>query len=493
MPLVLQPVQIKQDNIALILLAVLLAGFAWLASISTGTQGGEDSFMHYLFARYVPQHPQNLLDHWGKPLFTLLATPFAQWGFTGAKIYNCLAGVLSAWFTYKTADRLGMKTALASIILLLFAPMYFLSLNSSLTEITFSLVLIAGFYYIVADRFYVAAIILSFLPFARTEGFILLPIIGLFFIWQKKYVQLLFLGLGVIVYSLIGYFYHYHDILWVFTQNPYAGKTGVYGKSDNFWHFADGYRDIIGDPQKWLFIIGFVSFLFRLNRASKTGIENTDNIFKYWLLIVLCVLAYFMAHSIVWYYGIQGSAGLLRVMAGILPLLALISTRGLEAIYVPFQINKNFRLALVFTILFYVVEYPTIRYDLPVQLGPEETLLYEAGTWYKNSEYKQPDTKVYYFAPTVAIAFEIDPFDPNQRAYLHDAKRSNEVPTGSIIVYDMHFGPNECEFPLEEIQSNPDYELLKHFVPKNPFKTMGNAEYEIYVFRKKETQTGLNR
>ena len=234
--------------------------------------------MHYLLARYVPQHPQNLLDHWGKPLFTLLASPFAQLGFTGAKIYNCLVGVLSAWFTYKTAERLGMKTALASIILLLFAPMYFLGLNSSLTEFTFSLVLIAGFYYITADRFYVAAIILSFLPFARTEGFILLPIIGLYFIWQKKYIQLLFLGLGLVVYSTIGAFYHYHDFFWVFTQNPYAGKNGVYGHSDNFWHFAAGYRDIIGEPQKWLFIIGFVSFLFKVNRASKTGIEKTDSI-----------------------------------------------------------------------------------------------------------------------------------------------------------------------------------------------------------------------
>ncbi|MGV3599171.1 MAG: hypothetical protein ACO1PI_15000, partial [Bacteroidota bacterium] len=144
--------QIKQDYIVLVALALLLGAFAWLVSISTGTEGGEDSFQHYLIARYAFIHPENFLDHWGKPLHTLLLSPFAQWGFTGAKLYNCLAGIVTAWFTYKTADRLGLKTAMASVILLLFAPLYFLELNSALTEVTFSMVLAAGIYFMVADK-----------------------------------------------------------------------------------------------------------------------------------------------------------------------------------------------------------------------------------------------------------------------------------------------------------------------------------------------------
>jgi len=474
--------QIKQDHIVIVLLTVLLAGFIALVASSTGSHGGEDSFMHYLFARYVPQHPENLLNHWAKPLLTLVLSPFAQFGYTGAKIYNSIAGVLTAWFTYKTAQRLGLQSAMASVILLLFAPLFFLCINSALTEVTFALVLSAGIYLIVSNRYLGAAIILSFLPFARTEGFIILPIIGLFYLWQKKYTSFFFLGLGLLLYSIIGYF-HYNDLFWVFTKNPYAGKNGVYG-SGHFWHFADGYRDIIGNPQKWLFTIGLLSFLLALNKTVRTGIAHAHANFKYWLLIVACALAYFFAHSTVWYFGIQGSAGLTRVMAGILPLLVLVSNRGFEAIYkrIPAPL-KNIKLAVVFTILFFVVEYPLNRYKdrLPLKLGSEETMLYKAGNWYKNTKYYITKPKVYYFAPTVGIAFDIDPFDFTQRDYLHNAKQSGAVSKGSIIVYDTHFGPQECEYPLKDITTNPDYKLLKKFgYPPNE-----NNGYSVYIFEKK--------
>jgi len=29
--------------------------------------------MHYLFARYAPSYPLLYLDHWAKPVFTILA------------------------------------------------------------------------------------------------------------------------------------------------------------------------------------------------------------------------------------------------------------------------------------------------------------------------------------------------------------------------------------------------------------------------------------
>lgn len=473
--------QIKQDHIVIVLLTLLLAGFIALVSASTGSHGGEDSFMHYLFARYVPQHPENLLDHWAKPLLTLLLAPFAQFGFIGAKIYNCIAAIVTAWYTYKTAQRIGLQTSMAAVILLLFAPLFFLCINSALTEITFAMVLAAGIYYIVSYRYLAAAIIVSFLPFARTEGFIILPIIGLYYLWQKKYTTFFFLGFGLVVYSIVGYF-HYGDLLWVFTKNPYAGRNGVYG-SGYFWHFADGYRDIIGNPQKWLFIIGFISFLLALNRASKSGggIAKTNENFRQWLLIIACAMAYFFAHSTVWYLGIQGSAGLLRVMAGILPLLVLVSNRGLEVIYKSIPINVNLRLAVVFTILFFVVEYPLKRYHLPVELGAEETMLYKAGDWYKTTPYYKGDQKVFYFAPTVGIAFDIDPFDFDQRDFLHNAKQSENVAKGSIVVYDTHFGPQECQYPLEEIKNDPDYELLNQFVyPQGQYNNYG-----VYIFKRK--------
>lgn len=473
---------IKQDHIVFVVLALLFGALALLVSASTGTEGGEDSFMHYLFARYVPLHPENLLDHWAKPLHTLLLTPFAQFGFTGAKIYNCLAGIITAWFTYKTARGLGLQTAMASVVLLLFAPMYFLCLNSALTEITFSMVLAVGLYFLVAQKYWAAAIVLSFLPFARTEGFILLPFFGLYFLLNKKFLPLFLLGTGLAIYSLAGYFYHHHDLLWVFTKNPYAGKNGVYD-SGPITHFADGYRDIWGGPQTILLVLGILSLLAIRRINPKTGEQNKTT--YYWQLIMGCAVAYFAAHSIVWYLGIQGSAGLLRVMAGVMPLFALIVCRGLEVIYQPFVINQNLRLAIMCTILYFVVQYPIIRNKFPVMLGPEENTLYEAGNWYKKSPFYTPGNKVFYFAPTVALAFGIDPFDYNQRGYLDAVKDPNAVKHHQIVVYDMHFGPNECNIPLATMQADTTYNLLQRITPKEPFTTLGGYNYEVFIFRKK--------
>ncbi|MDX5321819.1 MAG: hypothetical protein LPK45_11810, partial [Bacteroidota bacterium] len=71
--------------------------FIWIAVSSTRLAGGEDGVMHHLFARYVPQHPGNLLDHWAKPFYVLLSTPFAQLGFLGSLLFNVLLAVLSFW------------------------------------------------------------------------------------------------------------------------------------------------------------------------------------------------------------------------------------------------------------------------------------------------------------------------------------------------------------------------------------------------------------
>ncbi len=67
----------------------------WVISIFivfyfNGTGNEADSINHFLYAHYAPPHPELYLNHWAKPLFTLLASPFAQFGFIGIKLFNIL-------------------------------------------------------------------------------------------------------------------------------------------------------------------------------------------------------------------------------------------------------------------------------------------------------------------------------------------------------------------------------------------------------------------
>jgi hypothetical protein len=42
-----------------------------------------DGIMHYYISNASWQNPSLFLDHWGKPLFILLSSPFSQFGFAG--------------------------------------------------------------------------------------------------------------------------------------------------------------------------------------------------------------------------------------------------------------------------------------------------------------------------------------------------------------------------------------------------------------------------
>lgn len=69
-----------------ILVYTIIAAFTLYYFNGTGDSG--DSIHHYLFAKYAPIHPSLFFNHWAKPLYVLIFSPFAQFGFIGVKILN---------------------------------------------------------------------------------------------------------------------------------------------------------------------------------------------------------------------------------------------------------------------------------------------------------------------------------------------------------------------------------------------------------------------
>ena len=182
--------------IALFLIMVLL--------LSAAITGDTDSITHYLFARYAFAHPENFLSHWGKPLFTILSSPFAQFGYTGAMVFNLLCGSLTAWLVYKISRKLLYDYSWVVILMVIFTPVYILTMFTSLTEILFSLVLVFSIYLFVNERYVLSALVISFIPFARTEGlmFLALFLVALLCMGQYKAIPVL---LSVfILFSLAG-------------------------------------------------------------------------------------------------------------------------------------------------------------------------------------------------------------------------------------------------------------------------------------------------
>lgn len=471
--------RVLEQRFLIVFLLGLTALFTWFAFSWEGFYGGADNIAHYRISRYAFDYPHLFLDHWGKPLFTLLSAPFSQFGFTGIKIFNVLAGMLTALLSYMIAKKLEMKNALMVLFFILFAPIYFILLPGGLTEPLFSLVLVLAIYLFLDHRFVWSAIVVSFLPFTRTEGFIILPLFFLALLHSRRYFTVLLLSTGFVVYSLIGSL-HYGDLFWLVNQNPYKGAGDIYG-SGELLHFMKSAGKITGIPLAILLITGTV-FLIIEYIGQKIPSERR-RVSNFLLLVAGSFFLYLAAHSYVWWKGLGGSLGLIRVMAGVIPMAALLALKGYNSItYLlrfPVFLKSIFSLALLALII-----YNPLKKYWDMDLNEDEKLVGKAAEWFKGSEYS--DAKLYYYHLYFIHYLERDPFD---REISFEKVPSGEVPSqniseGSIIQWDSHFGPNEGRMPLEKLLNDPGLELLKEFKPAHTLKTYKGDDFKVYLFAK---------
>lgn len=411
------------------LFAAALALMVIVSMISQGIYDTGDGILHYQMARWSWQHPELLLDHWGKPVFTLVASPFAQFGYKGVVLFNVLCHIGSAWLTWRIADRMKLPFAFLAGPLLIFAPVSWGVAQSGLTEPLFALTLMLAIYFITGGRYSTAAIIISLLPFVRTEGFLLAPLFGIYFIARKEFLPLALLASGTIVYSVLGGIFVHNDFLWVMHQNPYRGEE-LYGHGTLF-HFVDRNEFIFGWAMTGLIAIGLITVPFRRQFTPRHSLAE-------FLLVFGAFVVFFAAHSIFWWKGLFGSLGLLRVMACVMPCAVIISLRGLQLLSLPFAARKYPAMILA-CIALVLTMFNTLRYHHLI-LEPDEKQIAAEETAAKIKELGLESRLMYYAHPVITHLLDKDPFDPAQSRQYHELK--NEfAPRGSIIIWDSHFWP----------------------------------------------------
>ncbi len=430
---------------------ILLAVYAVVATIVifvfNGTGGEGDSITHFLFARYAPVHPELFFDHWAKPVFVLLSSPFAQFGFNGIKVFNVLVSMLTIYFTYRIACKLNLKNEILSAIFLIFSPLYFILTFSGLTEPLFALFVALGIYFALKEKYLAAAIIISFLPFIRSEGLIIIGIFGFYFLLKNNRKSILLLLTGHIVYSLAGYFI-YHDILWVFTKIPYNNLGSPYGHGDLF-HFFNELIYVTGVPGYVLFWTGYLFIIFKIFKRS-VSLELV-------ILIFLGFSAYFTAHTLFWYLGIFNSMGLKRVLIGVMPLIAIISLTGFD--FITGILIKNLLLKRVIGVLIiiYVMIFPFLHNPASVN-WKKDMMLTEKQKIAKNISGKLADKKAaghrFVFSdPYLSLALNIDYFDTEKRIELTNDYLKH-VKSGDIIIWDNWFSKTQLNISRKEISQN---------------------------------------
>src|SRR5690606_20495102 len=154
---------------------------------------------------------------------------------------------------------------------LICTPLYFTLLFSGLTEPLFAFVLIITTYLFINKRWIFGALLLSFLPFVRSEGLIFIGVFAFYLMLKKHWKYIPLLGVGHVFYAITGYFI-YHDFLWIFNRIPYAKLSSTYG-SGRLIHFVDQLYYVVGLPIYLLLCLGIFVIVFN-------AIKKKTNLFS---------------------------------------------------------------------------------------------------------------------------------------------------------------------------------------------------------------------
>ena len=433
------------------MLFIYAALAAWTIIYFDGTGDTGDSVSHYLFAKYAPKHPELYFDHWAKPVFVLLASPFAQFGFIGMKIFNSCVVLLTILTTHNIAKALKFRNAIIVSFILICTPLYFTLTFSGLTEPLFALVVSISILLLLKDKYVAASILISFLPFIRSEGLIFIGIFAIYFAFKCKWKMLPFLVVGHLIYSFLGYFIH-HDLLWVIREIPYAHLDSIYGNGTLF-HFSEKLYYLLGLPIYFLFVVGLIAIYW-------DAIKKKSNLDEQ-VLLALGFLTFFIAHSLFWFLGIFGSMGLLRVFICVMPIIALVALKGYNFITetvlgqskLPQLIFKA--LLIISVIIFpFTTNKAALNFNRDFSISQEQLLVQQMADF----SIKNYGTKQTYVCahPYFSLALDIDPFDKTKMVDWNESNLLN-LQSGSLLIWDSHFALIDLGVTKQIIDSDSSF------------------------------------
>jgi hypothetical protein len=441
-----------------------------------------DSINHYLYAKYAFVHPENFLDLWAKPLFVILSSPFATISMVAVYVFNIACTLTTCFALYKCAKILEIEEAWAILPLTVFTPVYFALIPTALTEVLCSMFLAFLVWALLSKKYHLAAILASILPFARQEGYLVLPIMIVLLTALKQYKSIPFLITGILVYCIATYIM-LGDALWFIHHHPYNPGKSVYG-SGSLLHFINEKERIFGNYYFFLGVasLGIYCFVNGLKIIKKKA-DFDKNVIVFLLLIGFPV-AFFCIHSYIWWKGVSGSAGLIRVMGVIIPYCSLIVAYGLSLIKTK-VFYRNY-LYYGFLGLFFYKMYMACFIPLYKNLSNTETQLLNEGIDKLKQEKVNLNGATFCFDPYVAYILKRDPFNPKEIRQGWDLNR--EQPHASmykndLMIWDSHFYIPRITPIKDSLLHNDSLDLLFQKVVTDEYDS--SIKHEVFIVRRK--------
>lgn len=435
-----------------------------------------DGLAHYFIANYALENPVLYLDHWGKPFFTLLASPFAVFGIKGVIIFNILLFILTSWVGFLCLRLLNVSVLLHVLVpvTLIYSYDYTSNILSGLTEVLAGFMIVLSAYFLIRKKWVWMAIVMSLLPFCRSEGQLIIVLGIIVLLYNKQYKSLPFLFVGLFVYGVIGIF-SFGDFFWYFNQNPYSTKDSIYGSGD-WMHFWNLKHQFLGKLGVILTIVGFAALIFVIVKKRIASLR-IDFLF-FGICTFFCIV---LTHAYLWKYGLKGSLGLTRIITIGLPVFVITLCYLIQQLN--FQ-NKIVKGIFIIALPFICYHYQNSLLWVMENNGLDRSVL-QSVDFIKNVREKQ--SKVLYIHPLFAYGMGINPLKENDIFFSgmnRLTKKITDLEYGDFIVRDSHFGPNEMGLPLSTFDSLKEWVLVNELLPSQPGESYHGEKWNVRIYQK---------
>lgn len=466
---------IKKHVFYITLTSIILIQF-FLLLFNGDSFVGADNLNHFQIARYSFKYPGLFLDLSGNPIYSTLLAPFTLLGYNTAKAFNLIVAILTLVLTAKLSNKLFKGSSNYAIILIALSPVYFFLMITCFPEVLFSLFTVGAVYLFWKNKFYSSAILLSFIPFICFEGVLLFPVFAIAYLLKRNYWPIMFLSLGMVFYTLIGFF-AFGDWLWIAHKFPFSLEKSVFG-SGSLSHLIKNSSFIFGVPFLVLFLLGLIYWLFQIIRDF--SLKNEKVVFFF--LISGSWLVYFFAHCNLLWTGADRSLRFIHVFGAVIPLAALTAVKGIQFIS---EKIKDKRIFTGIILLLAIVQVFMLfnLFDVPTKASPSAELIKKSTKYIKQADFTG---KVYYFDPEIIFQLGIDPYDPSKCCVeIKDKSQpSNSMVWGDLLVWDTNFGLKDGNVRLENIEKDPCLKKMESFYLPENNKGIGSYDYSVQIYKK---------
>jgi hypothetical protein len=288
-------------------LALSLLPYAF-ALILMPASGDQDGALHAIGAMH-PTDPSRVLSLFSRPLFAVPYLVPARLGYAAMRVTTIAVCAGAAWLAFLAARRWGLARPWLAIPLTLLQPCLVLVGTETMTEPVFALTLAGALFALACERIRLAAALFSLLPLARPEGPIVVAVVAVFWLRERRWAAVALLGLGAALWELACVvvtgdpLYLAHTFPWPAVEPSYARGAP--------WGYVVRWPVILGAGVLALWLAG-------LRAAWRSPLR----------IAVAATAAVFVVHSAL--YTLRGfaSTGAIRYFATLAPAAALIALAG---------------------------------------------------------------------------------------------------------------------------------------------------------------------